>query len=473
MNPPVIRTSFRLFLASGLLLLLAACGGSQGFTSASTTSGQVEIGSVTNGVFTSGTLAVTPSTIAPGGTASVSAALEYSNGTPYAVPTTVDFSSTCVSNKESTITASVTTNASGEAVATYTAGTGCTGTDTIQATALVNGVNLIAVGSVTISSSSPAVVDAVVPSASSPPRYVTPGSVVPVGFVVRSRAGAPEVGRLLDLRVLGGPQTLLAATLVRSGPGGLAYARLSVPATVGGVRVLARLAGGNGSGVGTVSAVLHPAAFSRGALLTVVPTVLNLGPQDERVSETLLVTGTGPTGLPLADGTQVVLHASRGFLPASCVLSDGRCRVLWQQDAAVLGAQAYGTVNVSAQVASASARAEFAVVSDRALIRLVRSEPTPGGVVDLVSVTSTSGGLLPAGTRLEFRSLGGGLESASSATVPNVLATSGSCRNGADPDRGCYLVRLEGTDPELEVLSEAPGGTLSERVTGGALRARP
>jgi ABC-type glycerol-3-phosphate transport system substrate-binding protein len=72
MNPPLIRASFRLLLASGLLLLLAACGGSQGFTSTSTAGEQVEIGSVTAGVFTSGTLAVSPSTISPGGTASVS-----------------------------------------------------------------------------------------------------------------------------------------------------------------------------------------------------------------------------------------------------------------------------------------------------------------------------------------------------------------------------------------------------------------
>jgi hypothetical protein len=468
MNPPLIRASFRLLLASGLLLLLAACGGSQGFTSTSTAGEQVEIGSVTAGVFTSGTLAVSPSTISPGGTASVSAVLEYSNGTPYPKPTTVNFSSTCVSNKESTITASVTTNASGEAVATYTAGTGCTGTDTIQATALVNGVNLIAVGSITISSSSPAVVDAVVPSVSSPPRYVTPGSVVPVGFVVRSRAGAPEVGRLLALRVLGGPQSLLATPLVRSGPGGMAYARLSVPATGGGVRVLARLAGGSGSGVGTVSAVFQPAASLQGALLAVVPTVLNLGSQGERVSEALLVTGTGQAGRPLADGTRVLLRANRGSLPASCVLRDGRCRVHWRQDAA-----AYGTVDVRAWAGTASARAEFAVVSDRARVRFVRSQPTRGGVIELVSVTSTSGGLLPAGTRIEFRALGGRLKSPSSVTVPNVLATAGSCRTGADPDRGCYLVRLAGTDPELEVLSEAPGGTLSERVTGGAPRARP
>ncbi len=477
MNVSLFRTTSRVLLASGLLLLLAACGGSQGFTSTSTVSGQLEIGSVVNGTFTSGTLAVSPSTIAPGGTASVTAVLEYSNGTADSTATTVNFSSNCVLNKEATITASVTTNASGEAVATYTAGTGCTGVDTIQATVQTSGATLIAVGSVTISSSAPAVVDAVVPGASSPPRYVAPGTPVRVGFIVRSPAGVPEVGRPVALRVLGGPQTLLGAALVHSGVGGEAVARLTVPATGGSFRVLARLVGRSGPGVGTVSEAFHPSAPTHGALLAVVPTVLNLGAPGGRASETLLVVGTGRDGLPLADGTQIALGSSRGALPADCVLRDGRCSVLWQESASALGAGGYGTVEVSARTTGrhgpVTAHTAFAVAHGRARIRLVGSQSAPGGTRELVSVTAAGGGLLPAGTRLEFRALGGRLEGSPVVVVPNALATPGSCRLGADPERGCYLVRIDGHDPRLEVLSEAPGGILTERTTGGAPNPRP
>jgi hypothetical protein len=480
-NAPVnasrFRASSQLLFAFALLLLLGACGGTQGFLSPSSGSGQVEIGSVVNGTFTSGSLAVSPSTIAPGGTASVTAVLEYSNGSAYTAPTQVNFSSDCALNKEATITSSVTTNASGEAVATYTAGTGCSGTDTLQATAQVNGSTLVAVGTVTISSSTTAVVDAVVPAASSPPRYVRPGTSVRVGFVVRGATGVPEVGRLLTLRVQGGPQTLLRTTLVRSGVGGLAFATLRVPAGGGPLRVLARLVQGSGAGVGSVSGVFHSAASVHDALLSVVPTVLNLGAPQGRASETLLVSGTGENGIPLADGTRIVLRATRGSLPADCVLRDGRCSVLWKENTAEAAGRGYGAVEVTARTASARrptvARTVFDVAHGRARVRLVRSRSTSRGIEELLSVTAFGGGLLPAGTRLEFRALGGRLLGASSVTVPNVLAAPGTCRNGADPERGCYLVRMDGHNARLEVVSQAPGGTLSERVMGGAPSRRP
>lgn len=477
MNAITSRPALRLFLASGLLLLLAACGGSQGFTSTSQAAGQLEIGSVVNGAFTSGALDVSPSTIAPGGTATVTAVLQYSTGAAYTVPTTVNFSSNCVLNKEATITSSVTTNASGEAVATYNAGTGCSGTDTIQATAQVNGSNLIAIGTITISSSSTAVVDAVVPQVDAPPVFISPGTSVRVGFVVRNPQGIPEPGRSVALSVLGGSQSLLSTHFVRSGPGGTVFGMLTVPAVGGSVRVLARLVGRNGPGVGSVSEAFHAAASIRTASLSVVPTVLNLGTLDGRASESLLIVANGSQGTPLADGTEIALRTSRGTLPRSCILRDGQCRVLWKESASTLASEGYGTVAVRARTEEAGSplrgRAVFAVVGDRVHIHVVSRRPLLGGYSALVSVTSAGGRSLPAGTRLEFRALGGRVAAPRVAVVPNVLAPSGSCPFGADAERGCYTVRVYGRGARLEVLSNAPGGILSERVTDGTPNPRP
>jgi hypothetical protein len=101
--------------------------------------------------------AVPPNQISAGGTTSISVTVTDQGGTLYnASPVTVSFNSTCIANGQaeilaagsSTPTQSITTS-SGSIGATYVA-KGCSGTDTITASATAAGLNLSATGAVSI-----------------------------------------------------------------------------------------------------------------------------------------------------------------------------------------------------------------------------------------------------------------------------------------------------------------------------------
>jgi hypothetical protein len=120
------------------------------------------MGNGTGAGFVSGVIgvgAVPPSQISAGGTTSISVTITDQGGTLYnASPVTVSFNSTCIANGQaeilaagsSTPTQSITTT-TGSIGATYVA-KGCSGTDTITASATAAGQNLSATGSVSIAS---------------------------------------------------------------------------------------------------------------------------------------------------------------------------------------------------------------------------------------------------------------------------------------------------------------------------------
>jgi hypothetical protein len=155
-------------LGAGLLLLMlgltAGCGEdgfictSDGCTSVSndpgtttgggttqTTSG-IQIGNGTGTAFQVGILAVDNTALTTGGSANVSVSLVNDDQSAYATSTEISFSTSCSS---STINPSPTSTSGGIANAVYIAGS-CAGTDTITASATVEGTALTATGNVTI-----------------------------------------------------------------------------------------------------------------------------------------------------------------------------------------------------------------------------------------------------------------------------------------------------------------------------------
>lgn len=471
----------RFLAVGGLCCLLAACGGNNtGFVSTTNNANaQVEIGSVVNGVFESGVLSVSPTTLAPGSTATVTAVLEYSNGNAYTAPTTVNFTSTCAQNKEATITSTATTNSSGEAVATYTPGSGCSGTDTIQASATVNNVNLIATATVTITTGTTAVVDFQAPGVETTPVYVPVNRILAIPFLVRSADGLPISDRTVHFQIIHGAQSLLTSPEAVSDARGLAFARLRIAPGTRDLQVLASLVDSHDVVVATASMRYDAATTSRHVWLSVIPRILNLGATGGRVSNTIWILATGADGLPLPDGTKVAISTNEGEIPSVCQLRDGRCEMVWREQIVSprpTGEETTARVVITARLAgaseSASSRGSFEVVSNRARVHLVSATSTIRDQrVDIVSVTSGHE-LLPAGTRIEFRAIDGRILGLAATTVPNVEGTTGKCLHGADPDRGCYVVRLTGRNASLEVLTVTPGGVTSERTLSDVANGR-
>ena len=162
-------------------LALSACGGgstssfaklgsssgasSGGASSSGSSSGATTTFSMGNGSgssFVHGVIGLSSTSLSAGGTASLSVTIVDQTGTLYtAAPVTVTFNSPCIAKGLAVIAASAPSTAgsaadtiitaSGNATATYTA-KGCSPSDVITATALVNATGLLATGTVTVAS---------------------------------------------------------------------------------------------------------------------------------------------------------------------------------------------------------------------------------------------------------------------------------------------------------------------------------
>jgi hypothetical protein len=167
------RTIERIALMA-LVAALAGCGGgstssfagSSGSSSSSSsgtgtgTTGTVSIGNGSGSSFQKGALAIGigSSTLSAGGSTSVTATIVNNDGSLYTQSVEVTFNSSCVSSGLATIldatpgvttpTSTVTTT-TGTATATYTA-KGCSGSDSITATASINSTTISATGSITV-----------------------------------------------------------------------------------------------------------------------------------------------------------------------------------------------------------------------------------------------------------------------------------------------------------------------------------
>jgi hypothetical protein len=110
------------------------------------------MGSPAGAGFKASVIGISSTSLSAGGSASLTVALQQSDGTLYTQPATVTFSSNCAAQNLAKITSPVTTT-TGVATATYAA-SGCSGKDLITATATVGTNSLSASGTVTVATSS-------------------------------------------------------------------------------------------------------------------------------------------------------------------------------------------------------------------------------------------------------------------------------------------------------------------------------
>jgi len=140
---------------------LIGCGGTYGTNTSGgsssgggTTSTQVFLGSGTGSSFQSGVLQLSSTNLSAGGSATITADLQDSNGNAYTQSATITFNSPCFQNGLASFSVNGTsgnkvTTTTGTATITYSA-TGCSGSDTITATTTIGSSNLTASGTLTV-----------------------------------------------------------------------------------------------------------------------------------------------------------------------------------------------------------------------------------------------------------------------------------------------------------------------------------
>jgi hypothetical protein len=160
----------------------------------------VAIGSGTGAGFQAGVLALGTANLSAGGSTSVQAVLQQSDGALYTQAATINFSSPCAAQSLATITNPVVTS-SGIASATYSA-TGCNGSDVITATTTAGGPSVSAVGTVTVA---PGVIGSIIYISATPTNIALRGTgssthpeTSTVIFRVLDQAGGPRVGTTVN-----------------------------------------------------------------------------------------------------------------------------------------------------------------------------------------------------------------------------------------------------------------------------------
>lgn len=326
--------------ASILLLgiLLTACnggdssfagGGSGGATapgSGGTTT--VQFGSGSGGNFQAGTLAIATSKLSAGGTTTVTATLVKDDGTPYTGATDVSFISDCVQQGLATLESPVKAD-NGAAVSTYT-DKGCGTTDTITASATINGTRLTAQGTVLVA---PAELGAIAFISAEPTTISFKGSGLTeasrVTFEVRDSIGNPLRNQTVNfsLSTEVGGISLSQSTAV-SGADGRVATVVQAGTIPTPVRVKATVENTNvstQSNVLTISTGIADADSFSISIEKFNPEAWDY----DGVTDKVTVHLADRFNNPVPDGTAVSFHTEGGSIEPQCQTKDGTCSVIW------------------------------------------------------------------------------------------------------------------------------------------------
>jgi hypothetical protein len=279
------------FVIAGLVALAACGGGGEGskFEDPGTGGGgggapgggtnvTVQLGSGTGAQFQSGVLGISNATLSAGGSTSLTAVLQQSDGSLYTQAATVTFNSPCIASSTATIQpqAAVATS-TGIATATYVA-QGCSGADNVTATANIGGTSLVASGTVNVAQAAIGSIAFV--------------SATPTNIALRGTgdAGRPEssvvVFKVLDAS--GGPRAGAAVSF-------------ALNTTVGGMTLTPAAATATSDAQGLVQIVVNAGTVSTSVKVTA--TITSVTPQISTQSSQLTVT----TGIPTANNMSLAV----------------------------------------------------------------------------------------------------------------------------------------------------------------------
>lgn len=342
----LMKKKFEAIAVAGLFALLAGCGGATHSTLGSGggsggggggTRSTVELGSGSGSAFQQGVLGVAVANLSAGGSTTVSASLQNSDGTPYTQSATITFTSVCYQNGLATFTENGTatntvTTTTGQANITYVA-SGCSGSDTITATTTVGGVQLTAVGTVTVASASVGAIQFV---SATPPTISLQGSGGPststVVFKVTDSSGGPvpKAKVSFSLNTAVGGITLSPATAT-SGNDGQAQTVVQAGTQHTTVRVTASVKTASGQIISTQSPgiVISTGTPTENNFSLALTTRNVEGFDVDGTTDTVTVRLADRFNNPVPDGTAVSFTTNGGQIQPSCTTVGGSCSVTW------------------------------------------------------------------------------------------------------------------------------------------------
>ena len=311
-----------------------------------TSSTTVQMGSPAGANFKASVIGISSTNLSAGGSASLTVALQQSDGSLYTQAATIAFSSTCAAQGLAKITSSSSTTAgqattsSGVATATYVA-SGCSGADPITATAMVGTESLTAAGSVTVA---PASIGSIVYKSATYTIISLKGSgtaaspeTSTVVFQVLDQTGGPRAGAnvsfALDTSV--GGVSLSTQGPVTSDANGNVQTTVQAGTVATPVRVTATVA----STTPIISTQSNQLSVSTGvptqnafSLAVSCPNVEALNIDGVQVQVTARLADRFSN--PVADGTAVQFNSEGGHIQPQCTTGTtateaGVCSVYW------------------------------------------------------------------------------------------------------------------------------------------------
>jgi hypothetical protein len=295
----------------------------------------VSMGSPAGTGFVAGALAIANPNLPSGGSTSVQAVLQQTDGSLYTQSATVTFSSPCVAQGLATVTSPVVTT-TGIATANYVA-TGCSGSDVVTAQATVGGNALSANGTVTVAAG---VIGSIIFESATPTNIALRGTgssthpeTSTVVFRVLDQAGGPRIGTTVNFTLntsVGGIQVSPASAVTGSD------GRVQTVVQGGTVATSVRV-------TGTVQGV-SPTLATQSSQLTVTTGIpdqdsFSLAVECKNVEawdrDGVVVGVTARLSdrfnNPVPDGTAVTFQAEGGSIVSQCTTTGGvgACSVNW------------------------------------------------------------------------------------------------------------------------------------------------
>lgn len=343
---PLMNKKLGFAAALGLTVFLAACGNGNGTLGSGSGGGgggggggtaTVQLGSGSGSSFQQGVLAVAVPNLSAGGSTTISATLQNSDGTAYTQSATITFTSPCYGNNLAAFSSGGTqtnqvTTTTGQANITYSA-TGCSGTDTITATASVGGSNLSATGVVTVA---PASVGSIQFVSATPDTIYLLGSGGPSTSTVVFKVTDSTGGAVPNAHVVFTSNTsvggiTLSPSSATTGNDGEVQTVLQAGTQHTTVRITAQTTSSGGTTISTQSPGI--------AISTGIPTQGNFslsianhdveGWSVNGVTDTVSVYLSDRFHNPVPDGTSVAFTTNGGQIQPSCTTTGGTCSVTW------------------------------------------------------------------------------------------------------------------------------------------------
>ena len=299
----------------------------------------LRIGDENGGSFTNGVVSLGLSNISAGGTTSVSADVVDRNGALITTPVTVSFDSNCVAQSIASFDNATASTINGTASVTYTAGSGCSGADTILATIDPFSNNTrTATADVTVAS----------PGTGSIQFTSTSSEVIALKgtgnssdlqesstltFTVVDNTGAPLSGQnvTFSLNTTLGGVTLQSSTDT-SDASGLVQAIVQSGTVSTTVRVTATVDGTTFSTQSTAIVISTGLPDQDSFSLSAV----TLNPRawrDDGITVNITARLSDRFNNPIQDGTNINFTTELGSIVSSCSTVDGACSAIWTSSA--------------------------------------------------------------------------------------------------------------------------------------------